>query len=149
MYLTIKKIFIIIAIFSNCFFIGCSEKLPPEREALKIVKYSYVLNKDEPVYRYIDNFIKQKGDNAKPGKWKVEKITDNKYLVSYKYNLYSFNEGIGEKGFFFEVDLDTETVMDKTKEYLEKMKPLSSAYKSEKELFKEIINEEDSLGAVE
>lgn len=144
MYSLLKKT-IIILIISNCFLISCSEELPPEKKALKIAKYSYVLNEEKPVYRFIDDFIRQKGDNAKPGVWKVEKITDNKYLVSYKYKLYSFNEGIGEKGFFFEVDLETGSVIDRTKEYLEKMTPLSNAYKSEKELFKEIINEDESM----
>jgi hypothetical protein len=144
MCLFLKKFFIIIVIFSSCFLIGCSNDPPPEKRALKIVMDSSVLDEDKSVYRFIREFIDQKGDDVKPIGWNVERKPDNKYLVSYKYKLYSFNEGIGEKGFFFEVDLDNESVTDRTKEYLEKMKPLSNAYKSEKELFKEIVNGEDS-----
>ena len=149
MYLFLKKYFIFVVIFSNCFFIGCSKDLPPEKRALEIVKDSFVLNEDKSVYRFIEEYLKQKGDNVKPGGWEVEKKSDYKYLVSYKYRLYSFKDGIGEKGFFFEVDLGTESVTDRTKEYLEKMKPLSRAYKSEKELFKEIVDSEDSIGALD
>lgn len=136
-------------ISSNCFFTGCSENLPPERYAAEIVKDSYVLSKDKTVYRFIEEFIRQKGDDVKPGSWNAEKMTDNKYLVSYKYKLHSFNEGVGERGFFFEVDLSDELVIDRTKEYLEKMKPLSKIYNNEKEILREIISEEGALSAVE
>ena len=77
-----------------------------------------------------------------------EKKANHKYLISYKYRLFSFEEGAGEKGSFFKVDLDDKSVIDRTKEYLEKMKPLSNTYKSEKEIFKEIINKDDSMNAV-
>ena len=61
--------------------------------------------------------------------------------------MFSFVEGSGEKGFFFEVDLDNESVINRTDEYLKKMKPLSDAYKSEKEIYKDIIND-DSMNVV-
>jgi hypothetical protein len=71
---------------------------------------------------------------VKPIGWRVEKIADNRYLVSYKYNLHSFKEGVGERGFFFEVDLADNSVIDKTIEYTEKMPPLTKAYSNEKNI---------------
>lgn len=127
-------------IFLICFLSGCSENRHPDKRALEIVKDSYALDGGKPVYRYIKEFLIQKGDDVKPIGWNVEKTSDNEYLVSYKYKQYSFKEGIGEKGFFFEVNLDNESVIDRTNEYLEKMRPLSKAYKSEDEIFREIIN---------
>lgn len=77
-----------------------------------------------------------------------EKKANHKYLISYKYRLFSFEEGAGEKGSFFKVDLDDKSVIDRTKEYLEKMDPFKNAYKSETEIFKELINEDDSTNVV-
>ena len=144
--LFIRKITVMI-IFIICFLPGCSENKRPERRALEIVQDSYVIDKDIPVYRFVDEFIKQKGDDVKPVGWDVEKKSKNKYLVSYKYQVHSFDEGVGEKGFFFEVDLNDESVKNKTDEYLKKMKPLSDAYKSEREIYKEIMND-DSMDYV-
>ena len=128
-----------------CISFGCSGNLPDEKKAMEVAQNSYAVTADKPVYRFIEDFLVQKGDEVKPGRWDVEKFADNKYLVSYKYQLYSFNEGVGEKGFFFEVDLDTESVIDRTNEYLKRMKPLSNAYTNEKEIFKEIIKEDDTM----
>ena len=126
---------------------GCSKSLPPERKALEVAQKSYVLGSDRNVYRFIEKFIREKGDDVKPVGWDVEKKSNNKYLVSYKYQVHSFDEGVGEKGFFFEVDLNDESVINKTDEYLKKMKPLSNTYKSEKEIYKDIMND-DSMNDV-
>ena len=142
-----KRILFILIISITCLFWGCSESIPPERQAVKIVKDSHVISKDLSVSRYIDEYVRQKGDDVKPFGWSVEKLSEEKYFVSYKYQIFRFNEGAGEKGFFFEVNIDDESVIDKTGEYLEKLKPLSSVYDSEKEIFKEIINE-DSVTSV-
>ncbi len=149
MNLFINRFFILLLIFCASFLSGCSENFSPEKRALEIAGDSHVLDSDKTVSRFIRDYIEQKGDNAKPVGWNSERQGNNKYLVSYKYQLYSFNEGIGEKGFFFEVNLDDESVIDRTREYLEKMKPLSKAYASEKDIFKEVINESESLKVVE
>ena len=129
MYLYFIRTFNILIIFSICFLLGCSENRRPEKRALELVVDSYALDEDKPVYRFIKEFLNQKGDDVKPIGWYVEKTSDSEFLVSYKYRIYSFKEGIGEKGFFFEVNLNNESVIDRTNEYLEKMKPLSKTYK--------------------
>jgi hypothetical protein len=140
---------VLLLIFCLCFFYSCSGNAPPEKRALELAKDSYALDGDKPAYRIIEEFTRRKGDDVKPIGWEVEKKADNKYLVSFKYKIYSFNEGVGERGFFFEVDLDNGSVTDKTEEILENMKPLSSAYKNEKEIFREMIGGEGSVDTIE
>ena len=147
MHIFLKRIFILLIIFPICMLFSCSKNLSSERKALEVAQKSYALGGDRNVYRFIEKFIRQKGDDVKPVGWDVEKKSKNKYLVSYKYQVHSFDEGVGEKGFFFEVDLNDESVINKTDEYLKKMKPLSDTYKSEKEIYKDIIND-DSMNVV-
>jgi hypothetical protein len=128
------KIFILLLLF---FLTGCSDSTP-EQKALDLAINSHVVNKDLSVDRVIKDFIKEKGDDVKPLGWRVEKMTDNRYLVSYKYELHSFNEGVGERGFFFEVNLPDSSVTDKTIEYTSKMAPLTKAYSNENEIFNDI-----------
>ncbi len=116
----IKKSLLLLLLF---FFIGCSDNTPPEQNALDLVKNSHIVNKDLSVDRVIKDFIGEKGDDIKPLCWRAEKMTDNRYLVSYKYSLHSFKEGVGERGFFFDVDLAENSVTDKIIGYIKKIHP--------------------------
>lgn len=128
---------------------GCSDNTTPEKKAFDLVINYHSANKDVPVRRLVENFIREKGNDIKPVGWDVKKIGGNRYLVSYKYNLHSFTEGIGERGFFFEVDLADKSVSDKTIEYIEKMPPLTKAYSDEKEIFKDITGETYSVDTIQ
>lgn len=141
MTLCFKKNIFVFLLFIVCFMQGCSDNITPEQKALDLVINSHSANKDVPVHRLVENFIREKGDDVKPVGWDVKRIKENRYLVSYKYALHSFIEGIGERGFFFEVDLADNAVTDKTIEYIEKMPPLTKAYSDEKEIFKDITGE--------
>jgi hypothetical protein len=141
MHLLINKKFLILLLLLFCIFPGCSDNTPPEQKALDLVMNSYATNKDISVYRCIEDFIKEKGDDVKPQGWRAEKMADNRYLVSYKYSLHSFSEGVGERGFFFEVNLADSSVADKTIEYTLKMAPLTKAYSDEKEIFNDITGQ--------
>ncbi len=138
MTLCFKKNIFVFLLFIICFIQGCSDNTTPEQKALDIVINSHAANRDIPVRKLVENFIREKGDDVKPLGWRVEKLEGNRYLVSYKYTLHSFTEGIGERGFFFEVDIADKSVLDKTIEYIEKMPPLTKAYSNEKEIFKDI-----------
>ena len=148
-YTIFKRIISLLSILNILLIFNCSDNISPEKKALSIARKSHSLSEYSTVDLFIKDFITKKGDDIKPIGWDVGKLKDNEYLVSYKYEIFSFKEGTGKKGFFFEVDLNNETVIDKTEEYLEEMQPLSNAYKSEKEIFKEIINEDDLTKIVE
>ncbi len=124
--------------------VSCSQE-PPESKAIELVKKSYALPGGLPVELFIENFLKEKKDNVKPIGWEVTKNKDRLYLVSYKFKIYSFTEGTGERGYFFEVNLDDEVVRNVTSEFERKMKPLSSPYKDEKELMEELIGQEPEM----
>ncbi|MFC1534224.1 hypothetical protein ACFL7M_12755 [Thermodesulfobacteriota bacterium] len=141
--LGIVLIFIVLAIFC------CSRKLTQEQKALRLVKDSYALGGNISVADNINKWLKTKGDMVKPFGWEAEKKDENIYLVHYRYKIYSFTEGIGERGYFFEVDLVTKVVRNVTSEYLKKYEPLSLPFKSEKEVMEETLEESDFLKKIE
>jgi hypothetical protein len=149
MTLTFNKNIFILSFFIICFMQGCADNTSPEQKALDLAINSHVVNKDLSVDRVIKDFIKEKGDDVKPLGWSVEKIADKRYLVSYKYSLHSFSEGIGERGFFFEVDLTDSSVTDKTIEYTKKLPPLTKAYSNEKEIFNDVTGQTYSPDAAQ
>jgi hypothetical protein len=135
-----KNIFILSLIYPF-FLYGCSDHTTPEQKALELVTKSHTVNKNYSIDRVIKDFIREKGENVKSVGWYVEKIADNRYLVTYKYSLHSFTEGVGERGFFFEVDLSDGSVIDKTIEYTQKLPPLKKTYSNEKEMFNDITGQ--------
>lgn len=126
--------------------IGCSQK-SPEEKAMNLVIKSNVLRGDQNVGTVINDFIYERGDEVKPIGWEVTKNQNRIYLVKYRYEIHSYQEGIGERGFFFEVDLDTELVLNVTPLYVRKMEPLASPYKDEKKLVEGLIK--DNLSNLE
>jgi hypothetical protein len=87
----------------------------------------------------IDNLIKNGGSEIKPLGWEVEEIENQVFLVRYRYNMHSFEKGIGERGCFFQVDLKNSLVADVTEQHLKRMAPLSRPYKNEEEIVKSLV----------
>jgi len=140
--LTVKIIIIIIfSILLTC----CSQGRSPEKKALALVLESHALGDDLSVYDVIDKMIREGGDNIRPLGWDVSRIEGGIYLVSYRYNIYSFQEGTGRRGYFFEVDLKDGSVRNATEEYLKNMSPLSKPYKDEKEIIEEFREDSDTV----
>jgi hypothetical protein len=123
----------------------CSKGLSPEKKALGIVLKSHALGGDLSVDDEIDRMIKEGGENIKHLGWDVSRIEGGIYLVSYRYDIYSFQEGTGKRGYFFEVDLKDGSVRNVTEEYLKKMSPLSKPYKDEKEIIEKFREDSDTL----
>ena len=112
---------------------------------MDLARKSHALGQDSSVETKIEKIIADGQGDIKPIGWEVNKIGDNLYLVNYKYNIYSFEEGTGERGFFFRVDLKDGLVSDVTDQYLQQMKPLSKAYKDEKEILDDFIGSSGEL----
>jgi hypothetical protein len=136
-----SRIFLIIL---SCIFLWCCSKgLTPEKKALRLVLESHALGGDLSVGDAIERVIREGGDNIKSVGWYVSRIDGRVYLVAYRYNIYSFERGTGERGFFFEVDLGDGSVRNVTEEYTMDMRPLSEPFKDEEEILEEFIEGSD------
>jgi hypothetical protein len=121
--------------------VGCSRELSPEEKALKLVEASQALGGDQSVKLTLNSWLKERGEEVRPIGWHVSKEHGEIYLVSYKYKIYSFKEGMGERGFFFEVDVDSGSVRNVTKEVTGtgEMGSLSPSFKKEGEISEQLM----------
>jgi hypothetical protein len=145
-----KKVpFMAILIITASLHIGCQQRLRPEEKAIRLVEDSQALGGELSVELAIDRWLKEKGENIRPLGWIVTKKKNQIYLVAYKYRIYSFKEGSGESGFFFEVNLATEEVQNVTQRATREMGPLAPPLKDEDaisdQLFKEWVEKEKLL----
>ena len=116
-----KEAFLIVILISVAYlFISCSKGLSPEAKAIELVRESRVLSEELPVALVIKDLLKERKDEIKPIGWNVRRKEDQVYLVSYTYKIYSFDEGSGEGGYFFEVNLSSESVINVTEKYKRK-----------------------------
>ena len=130
---------ILVALLIALIMAGCSNQLPPEQRALELEEESQALGGNQSVQFTIHNWVKERGEEVKPIGWDVSKENDRIYLVSYKYEIYSFKEGTGERGFFFEVDLNSRSVRNVTKEVTQKLGALSPSFKKEEEISEQLM----------
>lgn len=128
---------------------GCSRGNSPEHRALDLVRESHAIDDDMSVYQSIDRLLKGEKEEIKVIGWDAQKLSQKKYLVSYRYNIYSFARGTGEMGFFFEVDLADGSVKNITEKYLDQLKPLSKAYNGEEAIVEELIDKAEPVTTVQ
>ena len=145
-----KKIpFMVILIITASLYIGCQQRLRPEERAIRLVEDSKALGGELSVKLTFDKWFEEKGEEVRPSGWTVSEKEDQIYLVAYKFRVYSFSEGSGESGFFFEVNLATETVRNVTQRVLREIGPLSPPLKDEggisEQLFQEWVEKEELL----
>ena len=143
-----KAFFMFVLIFIASFSISCQQRLRPEQEAIRLVEESNAFEGGLPVRSSIDTWLKMKGNEVRPMGWRVTKKEDQIYLVAYRYRIYSFREGSGESGFFFEVNLATEAVQNVTQRVVREMGPLAPALKEDgisDQLFQEWVEKEKLL----
>lgn len=133
--ISLLSVLIVTALFA----MSCSRKFSPEEKAIKLVEESRALAGDLSVKLTIEKWLKEKGEEVKPIGWKVSKKNDQVYLVSYKYKIYSFREGTGERGFFFEVDLNSGSVRNVTRRFTRKLDPLASPFEKEEEISEKLM----------
>ncbi len=138
-----------ILIITAFFHIECQQRLRPEERAIKLVEDSQALGGELSVKQIIDKWLKEKGEEVRPMGWSVEKKDDQVYLVGYKYRIFSFQRGSGERGFFFEVNLATEEVQNVTQRKMREMGSLAPPLKDEDDisdqLFQEWVEKEELL----
>jgi hypothetical protein len=140
-YIIVKTLLIILfSLLLAC----CSKGLSPEKKALAIVLRSNALGGNLSVEDVIKEMISEGGDNIRPLGWDVSRIEGQIYLVSYRYNMYSFEDGTGVRGYFFKVDIGNGSVSDVTNEYMMKMNPLSKPYMDEKEILDDFRENADT-----
>ena len=128
-------LFIIITSFSVC------SQQQPEYKALQLAKQSHALSINQSVESFIDTFLKEGSNEIKGMGWDVRKEEDQQYLVTYIYKIHSFKYGIGERGYFFLVDLNNGSVRNLTAEYVQKMPPLQKPYTDERELADDLLKQ--------
>jgi hypothetical protein len=80
--------------------------LSPEDSAILLAKAPYVAGFSQKESQIRDWLKRKRGELQIIG-WKAEKIDDQTYLVSY-----TFDDGSGERGYFFEVNLFARIVRD-------------------------------------
>jgi hypothetical protein len=117
----------------------CSNATSPEQKSLNLVR-TFVMANGLSAEKNIKKMIEDEGSDVKPLGWHIDKKDDGVYLVRYKYELHSIDKGIGERGYFFEVDPAKGIVTDVTDKYLKKMKPLSGPYKNKNEIVEDLMN---------
>jgi len=136
-----KIFFTFVIIITALIHISCPQKLSPEEKAIRLVEESQALGGEMSVNLTIDKWLKEKGEEVRPIGWSASKKNDQVYLVSYKYKVYSFREGTGERGFFFEVNLPTEAVRNVTEEVTREMGSLAPPFKKEEEISEQLMQE--------
>jgi hypothetical protein len=119
---------------------GCQQRLRPEEKAIRLVEESNAFEGGLPVRLSIDNWMEMKGNEVRPMGWEVTQKEDHVYLVAYRYRIYSFREGSGESGFFFEVNLATEEVQNVTQREVREMSSLTPPLKNDKDITKELLD---------
>jgi hypothetical protein len=77
----------------------------PEYKAIRLVKDSHVLERNERTEGAIKDVMERKKGNLQITGWEGKKINDQIYLVSYTYDA-----GYGAVGWFFEVNLVSDIV---------------------------------------
>ncbi len=138
-----KSSIVVITIFAILLFItGCGSDLSPDEKALNIVKESQVLGGNISVETFIRNWLQKRKDKIKPLGWTIEKRAELIYLVSFHYRIHSFAEGLGERAYFFEVNLDTEAVRNVTREFVKEMEPLQPLILDEEKLVEELVKKQ-------
>ena len=125
-------------------FFSCSQGKSPEEQALEMVIKSNALSGDSSVDQKIKNWLSKEKDDIKPIGWKVSKSSTQEYLVSYLYKVYSFDQGSGERGYFFKVNLNDGSVVNITDDFERNLKPLSKPFKDEKEISEAFIKSIES-----
>jgi hypothetical protein len=136
----VKIIFLVLpAVLAFC----CSNASSPEQKSLNLAR-TFIMANGSSAEKNIEKMIEDGGNDVKSLGWDVDKKDDRIYLVRYKYELHSISKGIGERGYFFEVDPAKGTVMDVTDIYLKKMKPLSGPYKNDQEIEIDVLNNSET-----
>jgi hypothetical protein len=118
----------------------CSQQRP-ETKALELAKRSHTLRGDKSAEFFIEEFLKKRGSEVKGLGWEVKEEGNQEYLVSFMYEIHSFEEGIGKRGYFFKVNPNDGSVRNVTHEYLRKMPPFEKPYKDEKGLVDDLLKQ--------
>ena len=119
--------------------LACRQDVPPERKAIDLIKASHALGGELSVERTIDNWLTEKKDEVKPIGWNVTIKTDHTYLVSYAFQIYSWEKGSGEDYYYFLVNLENENVQNVTDKYNQQTKSLSAPFKDVAEISEQLI----------
>jgi hypothetical protein len=133
--------FMVILIITASLHIGCQQRLRPQEKAIRLVEESNAFEGGLPVKVSIDAWMKQRGNEVRPMGWRVTKKEDQIYLVGYEYRIYSFTEGSGETGFFFEVNLATKEVRNVTQREAREMGSLAPPLTNDKDIPEELLDE--------
>ena len=129
-------------LISTAFFsISCQQHLRPEEKAIRLVEESNAFEGGLPVKLSIDTWMKIRGNEVRPMGWRVTKKEDPIYLVAYEYRIYSFREGSGESGFFFEVNLATGAVQNVTQREARERGSLAPPLRNDKDIPEELLDE--------
>ena len=118
----------------------CCSHEPPERRALTLVEESETMESGTSVKHYIASWQEEKRNEVKPLGWSVERKGDQTFLVAYRYEIHSLTQGVGVRGFFFEVDLGSGVVRNVTEQRVRLMPPLQPIYQSESDMVKELLD---------
>jgi hypothetical protein len=137
----VNKAFFMFLLISTAFFsISCQQRLRPEEKAIRLVEESNAFEGGLPVKLSIDTWMKIRGNEVRPMGWRVTKKEDPIYLVAYEYRIYSFREGSGESGFFFEVNLATGAVQNVTQREARERGSLAPPLRNDKDIPSELLD---------
>ena len=129
-----KAFFLLILIITASPHIGCQQRLRPEERAIRLVEESRALGGELSVGHAIEAWLEARGEDVRPIGWTANKKDNQVYLVGYKYKVFSFEKGSGERGFFFEVNLITEAVQNVTERVTLEMGSIAPPLKDGKEI---------------
>ena len=129
-----KRLFTFFLITAASIPVCCQQDLRPEERAIRLVEESRVLGGELSVGHAIEAWLEARGEDVRPIGWTATKKDDQVYLVGYKYKIFSFEKGSGERGFFFEVNLSTKAVQNVTERVTREMGSLAPPLKDGKEI---------------
>jgi hypothetical protein len=120
---------------------GCTEKMSPEQRAIALTKESWALGDAMTVAETLDKKIQESRGDWKPIGWQAKKQQDGRWTVNYRFKVFSFDQGAGERAYYFQVDLEKGSVEDVTSRWQEAEGPLLPAFRDEKEVASALVKD--------
>ncbi len=145
----VRKTAALLAVLGIFLVSSCSEGGAPAEKALRLVKNSHTLGGEDTVEKTIEDWVRQSSDDVKPIGWEAEKKSPGAYLVKYRYEMYSFEKGAGEGGYFFEVDMADSRVRNVTGRFNSETRRLTPVFSNEDQaregVVQDLMREQDLL----
>lgn len=144
----VRRAPVLLAVIGFLLCAACSGGGSDEERALRLAKESHAVGGTETVERFLESWMDENREDVRPVGWTVERKSGGTYLAKYRYEMYSFERGTGERAWVFEVDVNNGDVQDVTGRFQKKESALSPAFENVDQVREGVVQQlirEDAL----